>query len=166
VTPEILPNQTVKDIETPCDVSATTNRIALSESNLNGVIRNEDFDQIEVDASFKTNNIVNCNIKNLEIATRSDKDSYHTAFQQKLMQDKVEAERLSSMRSLKTNLILIMFFFTANLFLLIPCKSWQLFFGVINTSFQKTVLPIATTLANFGTIRTVCSQYWRLAFNT
>jgi hypothetical protein len=28
------------------------------------------------------------------------------------------------------------------------------------------VLPIATTLANFGTIRTVCSQYWRLAFNT
>jgi hypothetical protein len=76
---------------------------------------------------FQTNNIVNCNIKDFEIATRLDKDSYHTTFQQKLMQDKVEAEQLSSMRLLNTNLILIMFYVITNLFLLISGKNWQLF---------------------------------------
>ena len=127
------------------------------------VCKNEILDRIEVDTSFQPNSTIDWDINNLE--SERVKDSYHTVLHQKSTKDKLEAERLAAMRSLKTNLILILFFFTTNLFLLIPSKNWQLFFGVSNTSFQKTLVPIATTMANFGTIRSVCSQYWRLAFD-
>ena len=127
------------------------------------ICQNEILEQIEVDTSFQPNSTVDWDISNLE--TERVNESYHTGSEQKSAKDKLEAERLAAMRSLKTNLILILFFFSTNLFLLIPSINWQLFFGVSNTSFQKTLVPIATTMANFGTIRSVCSQYWRLSFN-
>ena len=159
-------NQILKDCGMPYDIEESVNAVAVtspkSKSEPNSVTkidpfkvcRNEILDQIEVDTSFQPNSTVDWDINNLE------GDSYHTVLHQKSTKDKLEAERLAAMRSLKTNLILILFFFTTNLFLLIPSKNWQLFFGVSNTSFQKTLVPIATTMANFGTIRSVCSQYW------
>ena len=77
---------------------------------------------------------------------------------------KIAAEKISATRSLKTNFILILMFFLSNLFLLLPSKMWQTYFCLLETSTYKSLLPIVTTIANFGTVRSVGFQLWKIIF--
>jgi len=78
---------------------------------------------------------------------------------------KRRAEKLAAKRSLETNFVVILFFFAANIVLLIPSKIWQTYFCVVDTSVQKALLPILSTMANFGTIRSVGKQLWESVIN-
>ena len=79
---------------------------------------------------------------------------------------KRRAETLAAKRSLETNFIVILVFIAASVVLLIPSKMWQTYFCVVHTSVQKTLLPILSTMANFGTIRSVGKQLWESVFKT
>ena len=70
------------------------------------------------------------------------------------------AEKNSAIKSLETNLILILVFCLSNLFFLIPSKMLQTYFCVVATSVLRALLPIVTTMTNFGTIRLVAIQFW------
>ena len=78
----------------------------------------------------------------------------------KSVKEQLEAEKKAAIRSLETNLILIAIYILSNIFLIFPSKDGQLIFCLVNSSIQKTLLPIATTVANFGTIKSVCFDYW------
>ena len=69
-------------------------------------------------------------------------------------------EKESAIRSLETNLFLILFFISSTLFYLVPSKSWQTYFVVVETSLLKALLPLISTITNFGTIRSVSLQFW------
>ena len=74
------------------------------------------------------------------------------------------AEKQSAIRSLETNLMLILLFVLATFFYLIPSKVWQTYFCVVETSLQKALLPLITTMTNFGTVRSVSIQFWKSIF--
>jgi hypothetical protein len=74
-------------------------------------------------------------------------------------------EKMAAIRSLKTNLILILLFFVSGTFLIIPSQIWKTYFVIVDTAIQKALLPIVTTLVNFGTIRSVGSKFWNLMLN-
>jgi len=75
-------------------------------------------------------------------------------------EEKTEAQILAAKRSLITNLVLI----GQSLFIdmampLIPTE-YLPFFIVFVFTIMKGALPICTTIANFGTVANVVSQYW------
>jgi hypothetical protein len=73
-------------------------------------------------------------------------------------------ERLSAMRSLKTNLILTVLQFFSFILVLIPSTSDRIYIIAFETSLQKGLLPLITTLTNFSTIRLVSLKLWRKIF--
>jgi hypothetical protein len=73
--------------------------------------------------------------------------------------DKMAKERKAAVRALTTNFCIVFFFCLPNFMMLIK-SPWSRFFSLINLSFHKCMMPVLTTIANFGTIREVCLQYW------
>jgi hypothetical protein len=74
------------------------------------------------------------------------------------------AEKAAAIKSLETNLILILIFCLSNLFFLIPSKIMQIYYCIVATSVLRGLLPIITTMTNFGTIRSVAFQFWNVFF--
>jgi len=73
--------------------------------------------------------------------------------------DKVMQEQISALRSLKTNLVV--FFvgvITGFIIYLFPIR-YQEQLNLILSSLQKLLFPLLTTVANFGTIRTVMKLF-------
>ena len=67
---------------------------------------------------------------------------------------------LAAERSLNTNLVLgLLFCITFTVFLFVS-KNLRVYLTVIVFSVMKAALPLLTTLANFGTVQSVSSQYW------
>jgi hypothetical protein len=83
---------------------------------------------------------------------------------QKTENEKMKKEKLAAIRSQQTNLNLLL------AFLFIPILDFYYlndfykvaFVNVTLGSLQKCILPILTTIANFGTIREVSTQYWTI----
>ena len=63
-------------------------------------------------------------------------------------------------RSLKTNLALGVFFISALSCMALTPNVWRPYFTLIALSVMKGALPVMTTIANFGTVKTIVSQYW------
>ena len=72
---------------------------------------------------------------------------------------KIQKEKESAIRSLKTNLVLIFILFIVCILFLFPPKNWQFFLTALNESVQKSTLPILTTMANFLPIQSIISHY-------
>jgi len=70
------------------------------------------------------------------------------------------AERTAAIRSLKTNFVIITIFCFSNLLYLIPSKTWAMYFCILGTSALRSLLPVATMMANFGTIRSVAANFF------
>jgi len=74
--------------------------------------------------------------------------------------EKTKSQISAAKRSNKTNLILgILFFAIFTLATFIPKKIRPYFVSFI-FSVMKTSMPVFTTIANFGTIQFVLTQYW------
>ena len=82
---------------------------------------------------------------------------------EKIMQ--LNKEKTSAIRSLETNLLLIGVVIMMSVLFLVPSPTWQFFFTAANESLQKGLLPTLSTMANFGTIRSVALQYWEYSSN-
>ena len=82
---------------------------------------------------------------------------------EKIMQ--LNKEKTSAIRSLETNLLLIGVVIMMSVLYLVPSPTWQVFFTAANESLQKGLLPTLSTMANFGTIRSVALQYWEYSSN-
>jgi hypothetical protein len=74
-------------------------------------------------------------------------------------EESLKVDQISSARrSLQTNLVLMMLFVLFYFFILfIPNRQ---FFSVLIYSLLKGLLPIFTTIANFGTIGSIIRQYY------
>jgi len=96
--------------------------------------------------------------------TFDDSSIFENRLKTEQISDKNEAEKASAIRSLKTNFLLILMFSLSNLILFLPSKVWQTYFSLLETSIYKYLLPIFTTIANFGTIRSVGLQLWKILF--
>ncbi len=70
-----------------------------------------------------------------------------------------------AMKSLQTNLALISLVLILSVLYLVPSTKWQSYFTAINESLQKGLLPTITTIANFGTVRSVLLKYWQFSRN-
>ena len=70
-----------------------------------------------------------------------------------------------AMKSLQTNLALISLVLILCVLYLVPSTKWQSYFTAINESLQKGLLPTITTIANFGTVRSVLLKYWQFSRN-
>jgi hypothetical protein len=73
--------------------------------------------------------------------------------------DKITQERKAAIRALTTNFCIFFIFCLPNIAVLIK-SPWARFFFTTNLSFHKCMMPVLTTIANFGTIREVCLKYW------
>jgi hypothetical protein len=75
---------------------------------------------------------------------------------------KMNAERLSALRSLKTNLYFIIISMLPLLILLLSfTKSNRVFFCVQYYSVNKCFMTLSTTIVNFGPIREILSKFWK-----
>ena len=63
-------------------------------------------------------------------------------------------------RALKTNLALGLFFPTTLSCMAFIPDAWRPYFTLVTLSIMKGALPVMTTIANFGTAKTIVSQYW------
>ena len=80
-------------------------------------------------------------------------------------EEKCNAQISSAKRSLITNVCLITFFMVSHVIVLLLPQTERIYFTVIVFAIAKGAMPICTTIANFGTVQYVVSQYltnWRL----
>jgi len=77
-----------------------------------------------------------------------------------LHQIKTQEEISAALRSLQTNLsVICLGIITSSCTKLLPSQH-QTAFNLITNSLQKVILPIATTLANFGKVRSVTKAFY------
>ena len=72
--------------------------------------------------------------------------------------ERAQAEISASIRTLKTNLVMITAFVLL-LVLYLKIQSWTT--RVVIMAFYKGLVPIITTIANFGKIRSVLAMYYK-----
>jgi hypothetical protein len=84
---------------------------------------------------------------------------------ERIESEKTEAQILAAERSLKTNLILGLLFFGMFGIVITTSNHLRPYLAVSIFSLMKVVMPIFTTIANFGTIQFVASQYWQFYCN-
>jgi hypothetical protein len=65
----------------------------------------------------------------------------------------------AALRSMKTNLLMLLLFFLNCLLLLIPSDTWRMFAAIIFQSALKFLLPTVTTISNFGPVKEVVAIY-------
>ena len=121
-------------------------------------------DDIEV-LSVRRLTLVNNFLDSFDSAEDSENHWTATTASQETALDpsiKIQKEFEAARRSLKTNLVLILAFVLANLFLLLPSKTWQAYWTVLIFSVQKGAMPILTTATNFGLVKNMFSFYWKL----
>ena len=70
-----------------------------------------------------------------------------------------EAEIASSLRSLKTNAVLSLVLGIGILFLALPMNDWRTFYTLLVFTELKGLMPILTTVTNFGTVRSVLGEF-------
>ncbi len=73
--------------------------------------------------------------------------------------DQPSAETDAALRSMKTNLLMMLLFFINTLILLIPYPRWKIFVAIFFESLLKLLLPTVTTISNFGPVREVVMIY-------
>ena len=125
---------------------------------------NCDWNSIDIDTTFqKIENQNGSQTDKMTFARLSQSSSFQQQMPFTKMTDKLknEAERISALRSIKTNLIMILWFYLSNIFLLFPSKFWKTYFCLVDTSIQKALLPLVTTIANFGTVRSLGTELWK-----
>jgi hypothetical protein len=71
----------------------------------------------------------------------------------------------AALRSMKTNLLMLLLFFLNFFLLLIPYDTWRVFWDLIVQSLLKFVLPTFTTISNFGPVREVVAIYLQRMFH-
>ena len=76
-----------------------------------------------------------------------------------LNQKKKNAEIESALRSLKTNLIMLLLFFALCVIIFFPTDEMKHFVWLSYASILKFLLPTVTTISNFGPIREVVKLY-------
>jgi len=74
-------------------------------------------------------------------------------------------EKAAALRSLKTNLLVISFGILATCFVYSLPPIVQQPLNLVGTSILKSVLPLATTIANFGTVRSVSKTFFKNIFS-
>ena len=74
-------------------------------------------------------------------------------------------ERTLAIRSLGTNLVFLGLVILTGVLYLMPPPNWQPYFTAANVSVLKGLQPTISTMANFGTIRSVALQYWKYLSN-
>jgi len=77
---------------------------------------------------------------------------------------KFNSEKLAAIKSLKTNLVLLLLFILSNILISISSDEWKIYLQAIYMSFQKTFLPVVSTIANFGTVKSVLEHYYIMVF--
>ena len=114
--------------------------------------------------TISQNSSINENVTRMETSSEIDKPeseriSLEYMNSEEIMQ--LNKEKTLAIRSLQTNLLLIGVVIMMSVLYLVPSPAWQFFFTNANESLQKVLLPTLSTIANFGTIRSVAMQYWK-----
>ncbi len=73
--------------------------------------------------------------------------------------DQSSPEIDAALRSMKTNLLMLLLFFINTLILFIPHPHWRLFVAGNFESLLKFLLPTVTTISNFGPVKEVVKIY-------
>ena len=114
---------------------------------------------VETKADGSLNVELGSNILNSQIE-RENEIKMQKILEMQQEQKKCQAQILAAERSLNTNLVLgLLFCITFTVFLFVS-KNLRVYLTVIVFSVMKAALPLLTTLANFGTVQSVASQYW------
>jgi len=74
--------------------------------------------------------------------------------------NKTIAELSAAKRSLKTNLVLLSTFLVLTTIVIFVESSFRNYVSFVVFSVMKSAMPILVTVANFGTVKQVASQYW------
>ena len=77
-------------------------------------------------------------------------------------QKREENEQNAALRSMKTNLMMILMIAAVGLTTLAPTMKWKLFSLIIFESLLKCIMPIVTTLSNFGPTKKIAKMYFYL----
>ena len=64
------------------------------------------------------------------------------------------------MRSMKTNLMMLILFFINTLILFIPSAHGKIIIAIVFEAILKLLLPAVTTISNFGPVKDVVKLSW------
>ena len=119
--------------------------------------------------SLSQNSSINEDITMIEKTSTGTEKSDHDETSIKNMQtdeiNKITMERTLAIRSLGTNLVFLGLVILTSVLYLVPPLDWQPYFTAANVSLLKGLQPTISTMANFGTIRSVALQYWKYLSN-
>ena len=132
--------------------------------------RAKDHSNIDVDSSEVTISIAALHQSSVEIEAKLESlgereslpDFIHATLNDRIRrenQEKCNAQILSAKRSLITNVCLIFFFMASHCIVVLLPEKERIYFCVIVFAIAKGAMPICTTIANFGTVQFVISQY-------
>jgi hypothetical protein len=156
--------QNLRDPDTRNETSNISKNTKLDDIEVDPTFKSSDNQSIETHFNNPTTNNNGSTDKQTSESICNQSETNSASLFEKLSANKQEAERVSAMRSLKTNLIMVLFVGLSTLFLTIPSKMWQTYFCIVDTSIEKALLPIVTTMANFGTVQSVARQFWKKVF--
>ena len=118
--------------------------------------------------TISENSSINENVTRMETSTDIEKSDCEGTILEDIKTEELiqlNKERDLAIRSLGTNLLLFSLVILTSVLYLVPSPTWQSFFTAANESLQKGLLPTLSTMANFGTIRSVALQYWKYSSN-
>ena len=118
--------------------------------------------------TISENSSINENVTRMETSTDIEKSECEGTILEDMKTEEImqlNKERDLAIRSLGTNLLLFSLVILTSVLYLVPSPTWQSFFTAANESLQKGLLPTLSTMANFGTIRSVALQYWEYSSN-
>ena len=119
--------------------------------------------------SRSRNSSINENITMTEkTSTGTEKSEHEEASINNMQTDEINQitmERNLAIRSLGTNLVFLGLVILTGVLYLMPPPNWQPYFTAANVSLLKGLQPTISTMANFGTIRSVALQYWKYLSN-
>ena len=119
--------------------------------------------------SRSQNSSMNEGVTMMEKTSTGTEKSEHEETSMKNMQtneiNQLTMERTLAIRSLGTNLVFLGLVILTGVLYLMPPPNWQPYFTAANVSVLKGLQPTISTMANFGTIRSVALQYWKYLSN-
>ena len=113
--------------------------------------------------------IIPANDKDAESILNFDDESWYEKsladFEAARLEERRQAELKTAKKSIETNVIICLIFFVVYGIFILMSSCLRQSYSILVFSILKGVLPVCTTIANFGTVSSVLVQYWNYAKN-
>ena len=167
-------NSSVKSEKIDNDECSLKNQLTHSEQNKSDIIAISNMLSPNLSLRSKQNQIIllpiiPANDKDAESILNFEDESWYEKsladFEAARLEERRQSELKTAKKSIETNVIICLIFFVVYGIFILMSSCLRQSYSILVFSILKGVLPVCTTIANFGTVSSVLVQYWNYANN-